>query len=33
MAAQGRHIDFIDQVAKEGRLREDLGVEERRLGL
>ena len=33
VALEGRHIDFIDQVAEERRLREDLGVEERRLRL
>src|SRR5262245_88582 len=33
MAAQGRHVDLIDQVAQKCRLRQNLGVEERRLGL
>jgi hypothetical protein len=33
VAAQGRNVDFIDQVAKERRLGEDFGVEKRRSGL
>jgi hypothetical protein len=33
LAGQGRYVDFIDQVSQERRLRQDLGVEERRLGL
>ncbi len=33
LAGQGGYVDFIDQVSEERRLRQDLGVEERRLGL
>jgi hypothetical protein len=33
LAGQGGYVDFIDQVPEERRLRQELGVEERRLGL
>jgi hypothetical protein len=30
---QGRNFHFIDEMTKEGRLREDLGIHERRFRL